>query len=74
MAENHKRSILKAISWRATGTIDTILVSLLVSGQIKTALSIGFIEVFTKIGLYYLHERAWNKSRFGLQTKSDYQI
>ncbi len=75
MADQHKRSLIKAISWRATGTIDTILVSFLVSGHIKMALSIGFVELFTKIGLYYLHERAWSKIRFGITpTKDDYQI
>ena len=74
MADHHKRSLIKAISWRVTGTIDTILVSFLVSGHIKMALSIGFVELFTKIGLYYLHERAWNKIRFGVDGKDDYQI
>lgn len=74
MADHHKRSLIKAISWRATGTIDTILVSFLISGHIKMALSIGFVELFTKIGLYYLHERAWNKIRFGVTDKDDYQI
>ena len=27
MADHHKRSLVKAISWRVTGTLDTILVS-----------------------------------------------
>lgn len=74
MSDYHKRSILKAISWRATGTVDTILVSFLVSGQIKMALSIGFVELFTKIGLYYVHERLWNRIRFGIASEDDYQI
>ena len=74
MHDHHKRSLLKAISWRVTGTIDTILVSFLVSGQIKVALSIGFVELFTKIGLYYGHERFWNRIRFGIVGKDDYQI
>jgi len=75
MPEHHKRSLLKAISWRATGTIDTILVALLVSGKLKVALSIGLVELFTKIALYYLHERVWNKISFGItRGKDDYQI
>ena len=73
--ELHKRSLLKAISWRATGTIDTIIVSLLVSGRLRVALSIGFVELFTKITLYYFHERVWNKIQFGtVPAKDDYQI
>ncbi len=75
MSENHTRSILKAISWRITGTVDTIVVSYFVTGQIKMALSIGFVELFTKIGLYYLHERAWNRISFGRAKKGkDYEI
>jgi len=65
MVEKKYRSIAKAISWRLTGTIDTIIVSFLISGKIKVALSIGFVELFTKITLYYFHERLWNRIKFG---------
>ena len=61
MNDPHSRSLLKAISWRATGTLDTIVVSFLVTGQLRLAFSIGFVEFFTKIGLYYVHERVWNR-------------
>ncbi len=71
MAEQRYRSLLKAISWRATGTVDTIIVSFLVTGTIKMALSIGFVELFTKLVLYYLHERAWNQVGLG---REDYTI
>ncbi len=73
--EKHYRSVIKAISWRATGTLDTIFVSLFVTGRLKLALSIGFVELFTKIGLYYLHERVWDKIRFGrARPTEDYEI
>lgn len=73
--EKHYRSLLKAVSWRATGTLDTILISFLVTGRIKLAVSIGFIEVFTKIGLFYVHERIWNKVRLGrVHPPEDYTI
>jgi uncharacterized membrane protein len=65
MTEKPYRSIVKAISWRATGTCDTILISFLVTGHAKMAISIGFVELFTKIALYYAHERVWNKLSFG---------
>lgn len=75
MIEKPYRSIVKAISWRITGTIDTILVSFLISRKLTIAVSIGFVELFTKIGLYYLHERAWNKLKFGRTIPSiDYEI
>ena len=65
MREEHSRSLLKAISWRALGTIDTIVISFVVTGKIKMAVSIGFVELFTKIFLYYVHERVWNRIPFG---------
>ena len=57
--EGHKRSLVKAISWRALGSLDTLLLSYLVTGSLKAAGSIATVETFTKVGLYYLHERAW---------------
>ena len=74
MIEKHYRSLVKAVSWRATGTVDTIIISFLVTGKIKLAVSIGFIELFTKICLYYLHERFWEKISFGRMTQEEYSI
>jgi len=65
MNDKPYRSVVKALSWRLTGTLDTIVISFLISGKIKVALSIGFVELFTKVALYYLHERAWNRISFG---------
>jgi len=65
MIDKPRRSILKAITWRLTGTVDTILLSWLITRKITIALSIGFLEIFTKMFLYYLHERAWNKIKLG---------
>ena len=75
MAEKHYRSVVKAISWRIMGTMDTIVVSFLVTGRIKLALSIGLVELFTKIVFYYVHERAWNKIPLGrYEAPKDYEI
>jgi uncharacterized membrane protein len=75
MSEKKYRSVVKALSWRATGTLDTIVVAYFVTGKIKMAMSIGFVELFTKIGLYYLHERAWNRISFGREKSGkDYEI
>ena len=73
--EKHSRSIVKAISWRITGTVDTILISWLITREVKFALSIGFVELFTKIFLYYVHERVWNRISFGrIKAKDDFDI
>jgi len=50
---------MKAVSWRILGTLDTIFISYLITGKFIIAVSIGSVEVFTKIILYYLHERVW---------------
>ena len=76
MKEKSYRSIVKSVSWRTIGTIDTIVISLFITGKLDLALAIGGVEVFTKMGLYYLHERTWNRIKFGRvkDTGSDYQI
>ena len=64
----YKRHIAKTISWRIIGTLDTILLSWFITGNWKLGLTIGGVEVITKMGLYFLHERAWYKfSKFGLK-------
>jgi uncharacterized membrane protein len=62
-----KRHIAKAITWRIIGTLDTVLVGWLVSGDIAVGASIGGLELLTKTLLYYFHERAWYRSRFGVE-------
>lgn len=71
MKERRYRSITKAISWRVTGTIDTFIISYIVTGKPKFALAISGIEVFTKIFLYYFHERLWNRLSFGRKLTSE---
>jgi uncharacterized membrane protein len=58
-AETHTRSVLKAISWRTLGTLDTFAISWFMTGRVEIAGSIAALEVATKIAWYYLHERIW---------------
>jgi sulfate adenylyltransferase large subunit len=58
-AETHGRSIAKAISWRAAGSLDTFAVAALVTGNFKLAGGVALAEILTKTALYYVHERAW---------------
>jgi len=59
-SEKPIRSVVKAFSWRLVGTIDTMIISWFITGKLTMALSIGSIEVITKMILYYGHERIWN--------------
>ena len=73
--EQKRRSLLRVISWRITATVTTMIISWLITNQIDLAIKIGFIEVFAKIALQYIHERIWMKVKFGMiRSKSDYQI
>ena len=63
------RSLLKTISWRIVGTLDTMCLGWIITGSPLIGLKIGALELFTKMILYYLHERLWLQSKFG--TKKD---
>jgi uncharacterized membrane protein len=64
-SEAHSRSLLKAMSWRITGTLDTFVISFLVTGRATIAGSIAATELLTKIALYYGHERVWSAIHWG---------
>ena len=64
-AERPLRSLAKAVSWRVTGSVDTMLLSWFFTGNLTIAAAIGLTEVLTKMALYYLHERIWNRIPLG---------
>jgi uncharacterized membrane protein len=67
---SYKRHIAKTISWRVIGTLDTMIISAIITGSWSLGLAIGGIEIVTKMILYFLHERAWYKfSKFGINKK-----
>ena len=59
------RSLIKAFSWRFFGSVDTMILSLIVTGNMKYAVSIATAEAATKVVLYYFHERAWRSVKWG---------
>jgi len=63
--ESHFRSAIKAFSWRFWATVTTMFLVYIFTGTIKIALAIGGLEVVLKMLIYFLHERAWDKIRFG---------
>jgi uncharacterized membrane protein len=72
--ETHIRSILKAISWRAGGTAVTFVTAWLLVGSLETAAKIGLLDTVLKIGVFYIHERIWNRLSFGKTKPPEYQI
>ena len=67
--DSHARSFVKALSWRITALIVTSIVVWVITGSMEFAAAVGAVDALLKIGLYYLHERIWNRSRFGRETR-----
>lgn len=67
--DSKKRHLAKTVSWRIIGTLDTMLLAWIITGDPVTGLQIGIAEVVTKMILYYLHERTWYKIDFGLPNR-----
>jgi uncharacterized membrane protein len=61
MSPDKIRHILKTITWRMVGTVDTIVLSWALSGNLSLGIKIGSVELITKMILYYAHERVWFK-------------
>lgn len=66
----NKRHFLKTLSWRSIGTLDTFLLSWLITGNPITGFKIGFFEVFSKMLLYFGHEKLWYKINYGLDRRN----
>ena len=65
---SHKRHLLKTVTWRIVGTLDTVILSGFITGDWKIGLTIGGVEVISKMILYYVHERVWYRYfKFGIK-------
>jgi uncharacterized membrane protein len=74
LADKPIKSLMKSVSWRIVGTIDTMVISYFITGKVTVAVSIGSVEVLTKTLLYYFHERLWahiHKIRLKLWIRSN---
>lgn len=61
-----KVTLQKSISWRIIATVMTFLISgSVLNAYDEMALYIALTELFTKLALYYLHERLWLKLPLG---------
>ena len=72
--ESHIRSIVKAITWRAGGTVVTFMVAWILTGNLSLSAGIGLVDTVIKIGAFYVHERIWNRLQFGKQKPPEYEI
>ena len=65
MSDTNKRSLVKTVSWRLTGSGATFIISYIILGNIQTSGSIALIQLVANTLLYFLHERVWNKIKWG---------
>lgn len=72
--ETHLRSILKAVTWRAGGTIVTFLITWAISGQADLAVKVGAFDTIAKVAAFYFHERLWQRISIGKLKPPEYEI
>ncbi|MGL1903794.1 MAG: DUF2061 domain-containing protein [Fibrobacterales bacterium] len=65
MMDSRARSIVKSLSWRIIAFVTTTTIAWLVTGEMEFGLTIGLFDFLIKFGLYYMHERSWEKVKFG---------
>jgi uncharacterized membrane protein len=63
--DSHARSIVKALSWRLTGSFATFLIAWVIGGDLGIASTIAVIQIVANTLLYYFHERVWNFVTWG---------
>lgn len=68
--ESRWRSVSKTATWRIIASLDTTMLAWVFTGNLATAVSIGGLEVITKLTLYFCHERAWSHLPYGIEVKA----
>lgn len=63
--DSHKRSIAKSLSWRVFAVFITGIIALIITKKASFAITMGLVDSATKLLVYYLHERIWDKIHFG---------
>jgi len=72
--ETNKRSVAKGVTWRVVATMTTMIIVYLFFGRLDLAIATGLLESILKIGLYWAHERAWYKVRWGMTRIEPFNI
>ena len=70
MVEKHRRTMLKAASYRVFATLTVFAVSFIYTGSFASAASIGLTAAVAKTFLYYIWERLWNNISWGLEMEN----
>lgn len=52
-------SMIKACTWRFLASLITVVLVLIMTGEMHLAAKVGALDVIIKLIVYYLHERTW---------------
>ncbi|WP_338740865.1 DUF2061 domain-containing protein [Haloplanus salilacus] len=60
------RAIVKTLCYRLVMVVVTVVVALVVVGDLREAASIGLVANVAKTGTYYAYERLWDRIAWGV--------
>jgi uncharacterized membrane protein len=63
--EKIKRSLVKTITYKIVMTIFLFVISFLITTETDKSLNIAILYNILSVFIYFSHERAWNKIRWG---------
>jgi uncharacterized membrane protein len=72
--ELRRRSLVKSISWRIFAAIIPACVVLVMTGRADFAATVGLVDTTVKLGIYFLHERVWDRIPYGRVKAPDYEV
>jgi len=61
--------LYKAIIWRIVGTLLTLIIAWIITGNLLISASIGLIDTITKILFYWGFEKVWEKLKQKYENK-----
>ncbi len=60
------RHLIKPFSWRVIAMTDTLIISVLIFDDYTMGIQLISLELVTKIILFYIHDKLWYLSKFGI--------
>ena len=64
-ADSAIRSVMKTLSFRILATAMTVVLIYALTDDGDLAMTVGYLDATLKMGLYYAHERIWNRVQVG---------
>ena len=65
MSETITRTTVKTIAYRLLGSGLTFIIAFIFTGELVVSATISITEFVLKPAMYWLHERVWNKIKWG---------